>query len=67
MLFVRYCDCRSVSVPDEGSRHKFILPRLIFSLQNVKGTVTNARRIDGELEKKVIFSCLEELKQFPKR
>ncbi|XP_073339797.1 exocyst complex component 3-like protein 4 [Pagrus major] len=34
---------------------------------NIKGTVVNSRRIDAELEQKVTSSCLQELKQFPKR
>ncbi|XP_054653562.1 exocyst complex component 3-like protein 4 [Dunckerocampus dactyliophorus] len=33
----------------------------------VKGNVVNARRIDAQLEQKVIISCLQELKDFPKR
>uniref|UniRef100_A0A671XJF5 Exocyst complex component 3-like 4 n=1 Tax=Sparus aurata TaxID=8175 RepID=A0A671XJF5_SPAAU len=34
---------------------------------NVKGTIMNSRRIDGELEQRVISSCLQELKLFPGR
>ncbi|XP_026165816.1 exocyst complex component 3-like protein 4 [Mastacembelus armatus] len=34
---------------------------------NVKGIVRNSQKIDAQLEKRVISSCLEELKQFPKR
>ncbi|XP_044023008.1 exocyst complex component 3-like protein 4 [Siniperca chuatsi] len=33
----------------------------------VKGNVLHSRQIDAQLEQKVISSCLEELKQFPKR
>ncbi|XP_061891071.1 exocyst complex component 3-like protein 4 isoform X2 [Entelurus aequoreus] len=33
----------------------------------VKGTVVNARRIDAQLECKVITSCLQELRDFPMR
>ncbi|XP_059422661.1 exocyst complex component 3-like protein 4 [Carassius carassius] len=34
---------------------------------NIKGHVQGARRIDVNLEQKVVCSCLEELKTFPKR
>lgn len=37
------------------------------SLQRVKGNALIAGQIDAQLELKVISSCLEELKQFPKR
>nr|XP_057934589.1 exocyst complex component 3-like protein 4 isoform X2 [Doryrhamphus excisus]XP_057934590.1 exocyst complex component 3-like protein 4 isoform X2 [Doryrhamphus excisus] len=33
----------------------------------VKGNVVNARRIDAQLEHKVMISCLQVLKDFPKR
>lgn len=39
----------------------------VLSLQKVKGNVVNSRQIDAQLELRVISSCLEELKQFPKR
>uniref|UniRef100_A0A3Q3AZN8 Exocyst complex component 3-like 4 n=1 Tax=Kryptolebias marmoratus TaxID=37003 RepID=A0A3Q3AZN8_KRYMA len=33
----------------------------------VKGTVVNSRKLEAELEQKVLSSCVEELKNFPKR
>jgi len=40
---------------------------LCFLSQNIKGHVQASRRIDVNLEQKVVRSCLEELKTFPKR
>ncbi|XP_074517111.1 exocyst complex component 3-like protein 4 isoform X1 [Sebastes fasciatus] len=34
---------------------------------NVKGYAVNSQKIDAQLEQKVISSCLQELKEFPKR
>ncbi|XP_035529188.1 exocyst complex component 3-like protein 4 [Morone saxatilis] len=34
---------------------------------NVKGSIVNTQRIDAQLEQKVVSSCLQELKEFPKR
>ncbi|XP_013877590.1 exocyst complex component 3-like protein 4 [Austrofundulus limnaeus] len=33
----------------------------------VKGTVQNSRKLESEVEQKVISSCIEELKSFPRR
>lgn len=37
------------------------------SMQKVKGIIKNSGQLDAQLELKVISSCLEELKEFPKR
>lgn len=37
------------------------------AVQQVQGPIVHSRKIDGQLEQRVIFSCLEELAQFPER
>lgn len=39
----------------------------VFHLQFVKGIIQTSGQIDAQLKLKVIVSCLEELKLFPKR
>ena len=54
----------------EGAADDFLLTCVtvcVVSPQNIKGNVVNSRLIDGELEQRVISSCLQELKLFPGR
>jgi len=60
-LYVFLAQCNYKTAQGEKKTH------LCFLSQNIKGHVQASRRIDVNLEQKVVRSCLEELKTFPKR
>ncbi|XP_039992323.1 exocyst complex component 3-like protein 4 [Xiphias gladius] len=56
-------DCRT-----PGKEEDFLNSPLHMDIwTKVEGIVVNSKQIDAQLEQRVISSCLEELKQFPKR